>query len=86
MKSTAPVLTTLGLLFALAAPVQARAAVGPAMGGYSAGAVFAGVELPGYRWLYSGNENASWSAGYRERVHPSSAPRMRLHRGLWPQR
>src|SRR4051794_17144487 len=85
MKSTAPVVTTLAILFALAAPPHARAAIGPAMGGYSAGAVFEGVELPSYRWLHYGNEYVSWGAGYRERVHPSSAARMRAHRGSWPR-
>lgn len=68
MKSTAPVVTTLAILFALAAPMHARAAIGPAMGGYSAGAVFEGVELASYRWLHYGNEYVSSGAGYRERV------------------
>lgn len=68
MKSTAPVVTTLAILFALAAPMHARAAIGPAMGGYSAGAVFEGVELASYRWLHYGNEYVSLGAGYRERV------------------
>ncbi|MGY4512379.1 hypothetical protein [Bradyrhizobium sp. USDA 3650] len=85
MKSTAPVLAALAILFALAAPTHARAAIGPAMGGYSAGAVFEGVELPSYRWLRYGNEYVSWGEGYRERVRPSSAARMRPHRGPWPR-
>jgi hypothetical protein len=85
MKSTAPVVATLAILFALAAPMHARAAIGPAMGGYSAGAVFEGVEVPSYRWLRYGNEYVSWGAGYRERVHPSSAAGMRSHRGPRPR-
>lgn len=46
MKSTAPVVTTLAILFALAAPMHARAAIGPAMGGYSAAQFLKASNLP----------------------------------------
>ena len=83
MKSTAPFLTTLAVLFAAAAPMQARGAVGPAMGGYSAGAVFEGVELPSYGWLRYGYADTSWRGAYREPALPFSAVRPRSHRGHW---
>jgi hypothetical protein len=72
MRKSTLTYATVGVLglvaLAATAPAEARGSIGPAMGGYAAGAVFEGVPVPDCGW--SGCAYEGYGYGYRRTFPP----------------
>lgn len=73
----------LGLVsLATSVTAEARGSIGPAMGGYAAGAVFEGIPVSDCGW--GGCADEGYGYGYRRTFHPAyDRPRDGRGRGHW---